>query len=76
MPVEAQAAGVPVIAYGVGGAWRRCSTGSTGVLFAEQSADSLARAIERFEELALDGGRRARTRAASAASASARRWRP
>ena len=54
MPVEAQAAGVPVIAYGVGGARETVLDGRTGVLFAEQSSESLAAAIERFEALDLD----------------------
>jgi len=54
VPVEAQAAGVPVIAYGVGGATETVLDGRTGVLFGEQSASSLAAAIERFEALELD----------------------
>jgi glycosyltransferase involved in cell wall biosynthesis len=54
VPVEAQAAGVPVIAYGVGGAGETVIDGRTGVLFAEQSATALAQAIERFEGLGLD----------------------
>jgi glycosyltransferase involved in cell wall biosynthesis len=54
VPVEAQAAGVPVIAYGVGGAAESVLDGRTGVLFAEQTGDGLARAIERFEALALN----------------------
>lgn len=54
VPVEAQAAGVPVIAYGVGGAVETVRDGETGVLFEERSADSLAAAIERFESLDLD----------------------
>jgi glycosyltransferase involved in cell wall biosynthesis len=54
VPVEAQAAGVPVIAYGVGGALETVLDGRTGVLFDEQSAGALAGAIERFEGLALD----------------------
>ncbi len=56
VPVEAQAAGVPVIAYGVGGAVETVRDGVTGVLFAEQSPESLAAAIERFEGLAVDEG--------------------
>jgi glycosyltransferase involved in cell wall biosynthesis len=56
VPVEAQAAGVPVIAYGVGGATESVLDGLTGVLFGEQDADSLAEAIERFEQLELDEG--------------------
>jgi glycosyltransferase involved in cell wall biosynthesis len=54
VPVEAQAAGVPVIAYGVGGARETVIDGGTGVLFEPQSADALVRAIERFEGLDLD----------------------
>ncbi|HEV7162051.1 MAG TPA: glycosyltransferase [Solirubrobacteraceae bacterium] len=54
VPVETQAAGAPVIAYGVGGAVESVIDRRTGVLFGEQSAASLAGAIERFEELALD----------------------
>jgi glycosyltransferase involved in cell wall biosynthesis len=53
VPVEAQAAGVPVIAYGVGGAAETVIDGRTGVLFGEQSAGALAAAIERFEALEL-----------------------
>ncbi len=54
VPVEAQAAGVPVLAYGVGGALETVIDGRTGKLFAEQSASSLAATIEDFEALALD----------------------
>jgi glycosyltransferase involved in cell wall biosynthesis len=56
VPVEAQAAGLPVIAYGVGGAAETVLDGRTGVLFGEQSAGALAAAIERFEGLTLDTG--------------------
>jgi glycosyltransferase involved in cell wall biosynthesis len=54
VPVEAQAAGVPIIAYGVGGATETVIDGQTGVLFAEQTPRSLAEAIERFERLEID----------------------
>jgi glycosyltransferase involved in cell wall biosynthesis len=54
VPVEAQAAGVPVIAYAVGGASESVLDGQTGVLFGEQRPESLAAAIERFETLELD----------------------
>jgi glycosyltransferase involved in cell wall biosynthesis len=54
VPVEAQAAGAPVIAYGVGGAAETVLDGRTGVLFAEQSVGGLVTAIERFETLELD----------------------
>jgi glycosyltransferase involved in cell wall biosynthesis len=56
VPVEAQAAGLPVIAYGVGGACESVLDGVTGVLFAEQSTAALAAAIERFEGLDLVEG--------------------
>ena len=49
IPVEAMSAGVPVIAYGRGGARETVQDGVTGLLFEEQSADSLQAAIERFE---------------------------
>jgi len=54
VPVEAQAAGLPVIAYGVGGALETVLDGRTGVLFDAQDPAALARAIERFEALELD----------------------
>jgi glycosyltransferase involved in cell wall biosynthesis len=53
VPVEAQAAGAPVIAYGVGGARETVLDERTGVLFAEQTPASLADAIERFESMTL-----------------------
>jgi glycosyltransferase involved in cell wall biosynthesis len=54
VPVEAQAAGVPVIAYRVGGASESVLDGETGVLFDGQSEATLAAAIERFESIQLD----------------------
>jgi glycosyltransferase involved in cell wall biosynthesis len=54
VPVEAQAAGVPVVGYGVGGVAESVIDGRTGVLFAEQSDAALAGAIERFESMRLD----------------------
>ncbi|HEV7937911.1 MAG TPA: glycosyltransferase [Solirubrobacteraceae bacterium] len=54
VPVEAQAAGLPVIAYEVGGASETVIEGRTGALFEQQSALGLAGAIERFEGLELD----------------------
>jgi glycosyltransferase involved in cell wall biosynthesis len=54
VPVEAQAAGVPVIAYGVGGALDSVIDGTTGLLFSEQTPEALADAILRFEAATLD----------------------
>jgi glycosyltransferase involved in cell wall biosynthesis len=54
VPVEAQAAGLPVVAYGVGGARDSVLDGVTGVLYSDQSPSGLAAAIERFEALELD----------------------
>lgn len=48
-PVEAQACGRPVIAYGRGGALETVVDGETGVFFAEQSVASLIDAVRRFE---------------------------
>jgi glycosyltransferase involved in cell wall biosynthesis len=54
VPVEAQAAGVPVIAYGVAGVLDSVVDGRTGVFCHEQTADALAAAILAFEEQELD----------------------
>jgi len=54
VPVEAQAAGVPVIAYGVGGHRDTVSDGRHGVLFHEQTVEAVAAAIERFETMTFD----------------------
>lgn len=49
--VEAQACGTPVIAYGRGGALDIISEpGRTGVLFADQTPESLVAAVNRFEQ--------------------------
>ena len=46
-PLEANAAGRPVIAFGGGGALETVRDGVTGVLFAEQTPDALAAAVQR-----------------------------
>ncbi len=51
---EAQACGRPVIAYGKGGACEIVDHGTTGILFQEQSADSLLSGIRQFEDLQFD----------------------
>jgi len=48
--VEAQAAGCPVIVYQAGGALETVIDGCTGLFFAEQSAESLMAAINRFND--------------------------
>jgi glycosyltransferase involved in cell wall biosynthesis len=53
-PVEAQACGTPVIAFGRGGATETVVPGETGVFFQEQSVKSLIEAVERFERLSFD----------------------
>lgn len=50
VPVECMASGRPVIAYARGGALDYVTDGETGVLFADQTADSLADAILRCEK--------------------------
>lgn len=51
VPVEAQACGTPVIAYGKGGARETIIEGKTGIFFNEQSVDSLVQALDKFEEM-------------------------
>ncbi len=53
-PVEAQAAGRPVIAFARGGALDTVIEGETGLFFREQSVEALIEAIERFEKLSFD----------------------
>jgi len=48
-PVEALACGTPVIAFGRGGVTESVSEGRSGVLFPEQTTDSLLSAIQQFE---------------------------
>ena len=54
VPVEAQAAGVPVIAYGVGGVRDSVLDGRTGVLYEDGSVDGLCEAILPFESMDFD----------------------
>lgn len=56
VPLEAQACGTPVIAYGSGGALETVvglddpgQSAATGLFFAAQTADSIIAAVERFE---------------------------
>lgn len=51
VPVEAMAAGRPVIAYGQGGALDSVLDGVTGVFFTEQTPEHLIDAVKRFEQI-------------------------
>jgi glycosyltransferase involved in cell wall biosynthesis len=53
-PVEAQAAGRPVIAYAGGGALDTIIDGETGVLFPEQTVESLIEAVHRLDAMRFD----------------------
>ncbi len=50
VPLEAQACGTPVIAFGQGGALETIKDGISGIFFAKQNPQSLAQAVERFEK--------------------------
>jgi len=54
VPVEAQACGCPVIAFGRGGVLETVLENETGVFFREQTEESLMNAIQRFESGFLD----------------------
>ncbi len=49
VPVEAQACGTPVIAFGRGGACETVIHGKTGILFKNQTVAALTDALEQFE---------------------------
>ena len=51
MPVEAQACGTPVIGINRGGVAETVVDGHTGILFPEQTADSVAQAMSDFTKL-------------------------
>lgn len=53
-PVQAQAAGRPVIAFAGGGALDTVLDGQTGLFFHEQSVEALIEAVERFEKSSFD----------------------
>ena len=50
---EAQSAGKPVIAYGVGGARDIVIPGKTGILLEENSVDSFAKALSEFDTMSF-----------------------
>jgi glycosyltransferase involved in cell wall biosynthesis len=51
VPVEAQACGTPVIAYGRGGATETVVEGETGLFFESQDVDAVRTAVSEFEDL-------------------------
>lgn len=53
-PIQAMAAGRPVIAYAAGGALEFVVPGHTGSLFYEQSVEAIVDAVEQFDEKILD----------------------
>jgi len=53
-PVEAQAAGRPVIAYRAGGALDTVVDGVTGTFFAEQTPEALIEAVQTFDAEGVD----------------------
>ncbi|MCR5029743.1 MAG: glycosyltransferase [Fibrobacter sp.] len=54
VPVEAEACGRPVIAYGKGGALDTVIDGKTGVLFKEQTSECVQEAIQKLETMVFD----------------------
>lgn len=54
IPVEAMMCGTPVIAYGKGGITNTVVDGITGVLYNEQSVESLNTAVAKFEKMSFD----------------------
>ena len=56
VPVEAQAAGLPVVALNRGGARDSVVDGTTGVLYEGATPEGLCAGIERFESLTFDDG--------------------
>jgi glycosyltransferase involved in cell wall biosynthesis len=51
VPVEAQASGRPVIAYGKGGALETVIPGRTGLFFPQQTSEALNEAVDEFEAI-------------------------
>lgn len=53
-PLEAQASGRPVIAYGKGGALETVVEGKTGIFFKNQTKEDLIQAIKEFDKMCFD----------------------
>lgn len=54
IPVEAQACGTPVIAFGKGGALETVADGVSGIFFERQNVESLCETVEKFEIMHWD----------------------
>jgi len=54
VPVEAMSCGTPIIAYGKGGVLDTIKDGKTGILFDEQTVESLNHAVVTFENILFD----------------------
>jgi glycosyltransferase involved in cell wall biosynthesis len=54
MPLEAQACGTPVLAYGAGGALETVIPGKTGEFFNSQDTESLIELLKRFDPAKYD----------------------
>jgi glycosyltransferase involved in cell wall biosynthesis len=54
VPIEAQACGTPVIAYGKGGALETVVENKTGLFFDQQTPESIAEAVRQFENMKFD----------------------
>ncbi|MDH5744916.1 MAG: glycosyltransferase, partial [Candidatus Aminicenantes bacterium] len=52
--LEAQACGVPVLAYGRGGATETVISGKTGLFFAELTAESLQDTLDKFQNITFN----------------------
>ena len=57
VPLEAQARGAPVLAFGRGGVLETVKEGESGIFFESQDADSLVNCITKFEELTFSAPR-------------------
>ena len=54
---EAQSCGLPVVAYGGGGALEIVEDGKTGVIFNEGAPEALVSAMEKFEKISFVGAK-------------------
>lgn len=54
IPVEAQACGTPVIAYGKGGCLETVVEGQTGIFFYQQNVKAIVDAVRKFESMQWD----------------------